>query len=226
MRALVIVPAYNEEESIISTIEELKSSCPSLDYVIVNDGSRDRTRELCIAHNYNLLDLPVNVGLTYGFQAGMKYAAQNGYDAAIQFDADGQHIPDYIPQMIDTMQRTDSDIVIGSRFVTNKKPYSARMVGSRLISGMIMLTTGKHVNDPTSGMRLYRRTVFDAFCKLNDFGPEPDSIVYLMHHGAKVVEQQVEMRERLAGESYLNITKSLEYMLHVCVSILFVQWFR
>ena len=211
MNVLVIIPAYNEAESIVSTVEELRCVAPDLDYVIVNDGSRDATRAICKQREYNLLDLPANVGLTYGFQAGIKYAQRNGYDAAIQFDADGQHRPEYIQP---------------SRFVTEKKSHSARMIGSRLISGITKLTTGASISDPTSGMRLYRSSVFDPFIRLNDFGPEPDSIAYLIHKGAKVSECQVEMRDRMAGESYLNITKSIEYMLRTCASILFVQWFR
>lgn len=226
MNVLIIIPAYNEAESIVSTIEELRRVASDLDYVIVNDGSRDATRAICKQRGYNLLDLPANVGLTYGFQAGIKYAQRNGYDAAIQFDADGQHRPEYIRPLIDEMERTGADIIIGSRFVTEKKSHSARMIGSRLIAGIAKLTTGVSIADPTSGMRLYRSTVFDSFIRLNDFGPEPDSIAYLIHKGAKVSECQVEMRDRMAGESYLNITRSIEYMLRTCASILFVQWFR
>lgn len=226
MRVLVIIPAYNEEESVVGTVDELRRVAPEYDYIVINDGSRDATRELCKKHDFNLLDLPANVGLTYGFQAGMKYAQRMGYDAAIQFDADGQHRPEYIKTLVDEMERTGADIVIGSRFVTEKKSHSARMIGSRLISAITRLTTGATIKDPTSGMRLYRSSVFAPFCRFNDFGPEPDSIAYLIHKGAKVIECQVEMRNRMAGESYLNITRSIEYMLRTCASILFVQWFR
>lgn len=225
-RVLAIIPAYNEEESIVSTVEELKATVPTIDFIVVNDGSRDRTPELCRTHGYPMLDLPANLGLTYGFQAGIAYAQRRGYDAAIQFDADGQHRPEYIPLLVDTMVRTGADIVVGSRFVEHKKPHTARMIGSRLIAGITRLTTGARIADPTSGMRLYRSTMFDAFCTHIDFGPEPDSIAYLIHHGARLEECQVEMREREAGQSYLTISRSIEYMLRTCVSILFVQWFR
>lgn len=225
-RVLVIVPAYNEEESIARTVDELTRVAPQYDYIVINDGSKDSTRCICKEHGFRMLDLPVNVGLTYGFQAGIKYAQRKGYDAAIQFDADGQHRPEYIEYLVGEMGRTAADIVIGSRFVTEKKSHSARMIGSRLISAITRLTTGVKIQDPTSGMRLYRSTVFEPFCRFNDFGPEPDSIAYLIHKGAKVVECQVEMRDRMAGESYLNITRSVEYMLRTCASILFVQWFR
>lgn len=226
MKTLVIIPAYNEEDSIVGTVEELMRVAPQYDYVVINDGSKDGTRRICREHGFRMLDLPANVGLTYGFQAGIKYALRMGYDAAIQFDADGQHRPEYIKTIVDEMERTEADIVIGSRFVTEKKSHSARMIGSRLISAITRFTTGAKIKDPTSGMRLYRSTVFQPFCRFNDFGPEPDSIAYLIHKGAKVVECQVEMRDRMAGESYLNLTRSIEYMLRTCASILFVQWFR
>ncbi len=226
MNVLVIIPAYNEEESIVSTVEELQRDAPGLDFLVVNDGSSDGTRDLCRARGYTLLDLPVNLGLTCGFQAGCQYAVTHGYDAAIQFDADGQHEPRYIAPMIACMEREEADIVIGSRFVSEKKSFSARMIGSRLISGMIRLTTGARIADPTSGMRLFNRRALEAFASKNDFGPEPDSVAYLIRKGAKAAEVQVEMRERVAGESYLNLTRSAQYMLRTCVSILVVQWFR
>ena len=226
MKTLIIIPAYNEEASIESTIEELVSVVPEMDFLIVNDGSRDNTRNICLQHNYNMLDLPANVGLTGGFQAGVKYALRHGYDAAIQFDADGQHMPQYIQLMEQEMEQSKSDIVVGSRFVHEAKDHSARMIGSRLISFMIQLTAGVRLTDPTSGMRLYNRKALKFFDRMNDFGPEPDSLAYLIRHGLSVSEVQVYMRERTAGESYLNISRSVEYMLRTCVSILFIQWFR
>ena len=94
MRVLAIVPAYNEEESLQSTVEELMASCPDVDILVINDGSRDATGAICDREGYNHLDMPINCGLTSGFQAGMKYALRHGYDAAVQFDADGQHRPE------------------------------------------------------------------------------------------------------------------------------------
>lgn len=106
MSTLVIIPAYNEEESIIATVEELREQTPQYDYVIINDGSRDRTSELCRARGYDIIDLPANLGLTGAFQTGMKYAHRHGYDHAIQFDADGQHIPVYIENLVRDMEQT------------------------------------------------------------------------------------------------------------------------
>lgn len=225
-RLLVIIPAYNEEESISSTVDELTSTLPGVDYVVVNDGSKDGTERICLEHGYNYVSLPVNSGLTVGFQTGMKYALRNGYDYALQFDADGQHGPEYISKMLDLAVAEDVDIVIGSRFVNKCKEVSARMLGSRIITVAIKLTTGKRVADPTSGMRMFNRKMIERFANDDSLNPEPESISYLMKKGAKVREVQVEMRERQAGESYLNIPKSIAYMARACISILFVQWFR
>ena len=226
MRTLAIIPAYNEEASIEATVEELKAVAPEVDYVVINDGSRDGTARICRERGYNLISLPVNLGLTCGFATGMKYALAHGYDCAIQFDADGQHMPQYIAPMVERMEQTGADIVIGSRFVTKKKDSSTRMVGSRLLVGLIKLTTGTRVADPTSGMRLFNRSMIEVFATKADFGPEPDAIAYLIRHGAKVSEVQVEMRDRSAGESYLSPIRSIKYMARVCVSILLLQWFR
>lgn len=225
-RLLVIIPAYNEEESISSTVDELTSTLPGVDYVVVNDGSKDGTERICLEHGYNYVSLPVNSGLTVGFQTGMKYALRNGYDYALQFDADGQHRPEYISKMLDLAVAEDVDIVIGSRFVNKCKEVSARMLGSRIITVAIKLTTGKRVADPTSGMRMFNRKMIERFANDDSLNPEPESISYLMKKSAKVREVQVEMRERQAGESYLNIPKSIAYMARACISILFVQWFR
>lgn len=225
-KVLVIVPAYNEEESLERTVDELVSVVPDIDYLVVNDCSKDATEQICLDRGYNHVTLPVNSGLTVGFQTGMKYALRNGYDYALQFDADGQHCPEYMSKMLDLAIAEDADIVIGSRFVNKCKEVSARMLGSRIITVAIKLTTGKRVADPTSGMRMFNRKMIERFANDDSLNPEPESISYLIKKGAKVREVQVEMRERQAGESYLNIPKSIAYMARACISILFVQWFR
>ncbi len=226
MNVLVVIPAYNEQDCIVQTVEELHAVAPEFDYVIVNDGSKDDTARLIAEHNYNAITMPINVGLTPGFKTGMNYALRHNYDAVLQFDADGQHHPAYIRPMVETMQQEGVDIVVGSRFVTEKKSASMRMIGSRLISGLIKLTTGAKLNDPTSGMRLYNRSMIEIFATRTDFGPEPDSLAYLLRKGISISEVQVSMRDRLAGESYLNPISSIKYMMRTCSSILFLQWFR
>lgn len=116
--------------------------------------------------------------------------------------------------------------MIGSRFLNVRREVSARMIGSRLITVMIKLTTGKRVADPTSGMRLFSQKMIRRFAQDDSLNPEPESIWLLIKKGARVSEVQVEMRERQAGESCLNLPKSISCMLRACVSILFVQWFR
>ena len=226
MKLLIVIPAYNEAENIVRVIEELRETVPEYDYVIVNDGSTDGTGELCREKGYHLLDLPVNLGLTGAFQTGLRFACEKGYDAVIQIDADGQHDPRYIPEMVRRMEETDADIVIGSRFVTEKKPRSFRMAGNTLIEWAILLTTGKKLTDPTSGMRLYGpRTLREMAYGVN-FRPEPDTVAYLMRGGARVEEVQVAMRERVAGASYLNFGRSVRYMAQMGMNILVIQWIR
>ena len=154
-RVLAVIPAYNEEENIVSTIEDLRKNAPDIDYVIVNDGSKDSTAAICRERGYHLISLPVNLGLAGAFQTGMKYAYAHGYDYAIQFDADGQHSAAYIDDMVEVAEETGANVVVGSRFADCKKPFSARMAGSALITAMIFVTTRKRIEDPTSGMRLF-----------------------------------------------------------------------
>lgn len=225
-RVLAIIPAYNEEDNIVSTVEDLLAHAPGVDYVVINDGSRDRTAQICHERGYHLISLPVNLGLAGAFQTGMKHALAHGYDFAIQFDADGQHSAAYVWPMVQHAVGEGANIVIGSRFCAQKKPVSARMAGSILISAMTRLTTGQHIQDPTSGMRLFDRTMIPHFAMQHDFSPEPDTIALALRSGAKVSEVQVEMRDRTAGESYLSFSRSVAYMLRVCISMLFVQWFR
>lgn len=226
MRLLIVIPAYNEEASLVNTMTELEAVAGEFDYVIINDGSKDATLETCKKHAYNYISLPINCGLTCAFKTGMHYAQIKGYDAVLQFDADGQHDPSYIAPLFNKLSSEDVDILIGSRFVDTEKPKSARMIGSRLICAIIALTTGRTLSDPTSGMRMYNRTMIDIFAHKSDFGPEPDSLAYLIRKGAKIEEMQVSMRDRMAGESYLNPLRAIHYMLRTCTSIIFAQWFR
>lgn len=222
---LIIIPAYNEESNIERVVNRLLRDFPQYDYVVVNDGSRDKTAELCRKNHYNVLDLPVNLGLAGGFQAGIKYAFVRGYSYAVQLDGDGQHRPEYIDPMLEMMKK-GYDIVIGSRFIYGKKPRSMRMMGSNLIESAIRLTTGATIKDPTSGMRMFNKKMIEEFAKGLNYGPEPDTISYLLRQGARVAEVPVIMDERLAGASYLTPVNASRYMIQMLVSILFIQNFR
>lgn len=223
---LLIIPAYNEEANIERVVGGLIRDYPGQNYIVVNDGSKDRTAEICREKGYSLVDYPVNLGLAGAFQGGMKYAYRMGYDYALQYDGDGQHDPKYIAELLQTAEQEQCDIVIGSRFVNERKSKSMRMLGSRLISACICLTTRKRINDPTSGMRLFNRRMIEILANQVNFGPEPDTLAFLMRCGAKVKEVQVTMQERIAGESYLKANVAVKYMIRMCMSILIVQWFR
>ena len=225
MKVLVIVPAYNEALNIEKTIADLKKDANEYDYVIINDCSKDNTKEICEKNEFNMISLPVNYGLTSGIQIGMKYALENDYDIAIQFDGDGQHQAKYLKSLVKEIKENKSDIVIGSRFVTQKKPHSMRMLGSNIIELIIKLTTGKKITDPTSGMRAYNKKAINEFVTNTSLTPEPDTIVYMMKKGMSVEEVQVEMKDREFGESYLNTFKSIEYMLSMIFSIIFIRAF-
>ena len=222
---LVIIPAYNEEANIGRVAENLVRNHPELDYVIVNDGSADRTAEICRENGYCLLDLPVNLGLAGAFQAGMKYADRKGYRFAVQFDGDGQHRAEYIGPMREKMEE-GYNIVIASRFVTEKKPHSMRMLGSRIIAAAIRLSSGASIADPTSGMRMYDRRMIHLFANQINYPPEPDTVSWLVKNGAKVAEVQAVMDERTGGVSYLTPMNAVRYMTRTLISILFIQSFR
>ena len=225
MKVLLIIPAYNEEKSLKATVDSIKKNHPGFDFIIVNDGSKDNTVQVCRKNQYPFLDLSTKLGLAGAIKAGMKYAYRHDYDCAIQFDADGQHLPEYIESLIEAVK--ENDIVIGSRFVDQKKPKSLRMFGSNLISAAIKLTTGKKLTDPTSGMRAFNKRMIKQLAFGLNFGPEPDTVSYLIKRaGAKVIEVPVKMVDRSAGESYLNLWTSAVYMLRMTVSILFIQFFR
>lgn len=224
-RVLVFIPAYNEEENIEQVIFNLTHVAPHYDYVIVNDGSRDNTAQICNRCGFNVIDLPFNMGLTCGFQTAVRYAYQNNYDALIQFDSDGQHDANYLDALV--AQLHEHDVVIGSRFVTQKKQKSARMLGSNIISAMIKLTCGIKILDPTSGMRAFNRTCMEVFINDPTLGPEPDALALLIkRHNARVCEVPVVMHERAGGTSYLNVGNAIKYMMRTSFSILFIQAFR
>ena len=224
MKLLIIVPAFNEQESIINTINDLKKNASFADYVVINDCSTDKTEEILINNSINYISLPVNLGLSGAIQTGFKYAYRKGYDCVLQFDGDGQHNAKYIRSMLEKLA-DGYDIVIGSRFVNIKKPWSLRMIGSRVISRLIHIMVGKSIKDPTSGMRLFNRNMIYDYAYNMNRRPEPDTIVYQLRHGAKITEVQVEMNERYAGESiYSGLSSSVKYMLNMIISIVFLSY--
>lgn len=228
MKVLMIIPAYNEEKSIVNTVNMIKNTSlkkHTLDYVVVNDGSKDNTKNVCLANNLNFIDLPVNLGIGGAVQAGYKYALYNDYDIAIQFDGDGQHDASYIERLVKEISN-GNDIAIGSRFVeelSEFKSTAARRIGINFLSHLIKLCTKKRIYDPTSGFRACNRTIIKEFAKDYPIDyPEPDTIVTIIKKGYKVSEIPVKMNERKEGKSSLNsnLFQPIYYMIKVSIAII------
>lgn len=223
MKCLVIIPCYNEEESILNVAKDIKDNLDNhFSYLVINDGSTDNTVQVLVNNNINHIHLPINLGLSSAVRCGYKYAYENGFDAVIQFDGDGQHKASYIKEMLKEIEQ-GANIVIGSRFVNKKKNLSLRMLGSSIISFFIKLKTGIKIKDPTSGMRMLDRKNMYEYAYNYNYRPEPDSLVSQMKKGSIVKEIQVEMNERKGGKSYLSSPfTSISYMIKMIVSIIFI----
>lgn len=222
MKSLVIIPAYNEEENIENVVEKIKSF--GYDYLVINDGSTDRTSHILNEKNYKHLDLSVNVGLAGVTRIGFMYGYDNDYDCVINVDGDGQHPIEKVELLVSEIEN-GYDYVIGSRFVNTKKPINARMIGSRIICALIKIKTGTTVSDPTSGMRALGRKVIEDFAKNMNYYAEPDALCHILNKKYKVKEIQVDMLERQGGKSYfVSPFKTIKYMVSEILSILFVQW--
>ena len=223
MKLLIIIPAYNEGLNIERVMDHLILKFPQYDYVIVNDGSKDNTADICRAKNYNFVDLPINLGLSCAVQTGMRYAVKNGYDAVLQMDGDGQHRPEYIEKMIQEMERSGAEIVIGSRFVEKEGFQSSQMrrIGINFLSNLAWILTGVRVKDITSGYRVINRNFIHIFAEdyPSDY-PEPEAMVIAAVHGGKIREYPVVMRERENGESSITLKKSVYYMIKVTLAML------
>lgn len=225
MKTLVVIPAYNEALNIEKTVHDLEVYAPEVDYVVVNDGSKDNTLEVLKRNGFNYIDEFCNLGLFGAVQTGFKLALKEDYDIVIQFDGDGQHSANYIESLVKEIEN-GNNIVIGSRFVDEKKPFTARMIGSRLIAAAIKLMTGKTINDPTSGFRAYDRVCIKDYANEMNNPPEPDTLVYMLRKQRKIKEIQVQMSDREFGESYLNLVNTIKYMSRMMVSIFLIQPFR
>lgn len=221
MKTLIVIPAFNEENNIKKLIEDINVF--GYDYLILNDCSTDNTEEILRQNRYNHLSLPLNAGIAGVTWYGFKYAHENGYDCAICVDGDGQHKPEYVKTLIDEVEK-GYDYVVGSRFITEKKPHSLRMLGSRILCFFIKAKTGKTVSDPTSGMRALGKRVLENFAEDMNFYAEPDALCYLLSKGYNVKEVQVKMNERESGQSYfMSPFKSIRYMFNVLVSIILIR---
>ncbi len=223
MKILVIIPAYNEEKNIVNVIDNIERNCPNVDYVIINDCSKDNTRKVIEEHNFNYVSLPVNMGIGGGVQTGYKYAVEYDYDIAIQIDGDGQHDPKYIDKLIQPILNGEADMVIGSRFIEKEGFQTSfmRRVGISFLKCLIKLCCEEKITDATSGFRATNKKLTKEFSQnyAQDY-PEPEAIMYSILNGYKVKEVPVVMHERQEGESSINMTKSVYYMIKVSLAII------
>lgn len=218
-RVLVIIPAYNEEASILQTVNRLKDN-KRYDYLVVNDGSTDRTEELLQGAGIRHVRLPVNLGIGGAVQTGYQYAVRNGYDYAVQLDADGQHNPQDLDKLLQAAEESGADMVIGSRFVMESgyRGSVLRRLGIYYFSLLIRLLTGHMVTDPTSGYRIVGRRAMERFAVRypGDY-PEVEVLVDMARCGYTVKEISVRMSPRQGGVSSINAGRSVYYMTKVTV---------
>ena len=223
-KVLVIIPAYNEQDNILTTCKSL-DKIKNVDYVVINDGSKDNTEQILRENNIPHIELIENLGIGGAVQTGYKYAELEGYDVAVQFDGDGQHRAEDLETVIQPLLEDKVDMVIGSRFVSSKKEgfrsSMMRRAGIKTISSAIKLKTHKRIYDTTSGYRAINRKLIEKFAE--DYSseyPEPISIVAALLNGAKIKEVPVTMVARGGGKSSITMHKSAYYMINVVLQIL------
>lgn len=221
-KILLIIPAYNEESNIERVVESLTENFPQYDYVVINDGSTDETGRLCMDKGYDVLNLPINLGIGGAVQTGYLYAMKCGYDIAVQLDGDGQHDAAYVEELIKPLIKNEADVVIGSRFLKKEGFQSSRSrrLGISILSGLLLLCTGKRIMDVTSGFRAVNRRFIEIYSKdyPTDY-PEPEAIITAVMHRGRVTEVPVVMKEREGGTSSIDFRKSVYYMIKVTLAI-------
>lgn len=223
MKCLIIIPAYNEAANIEKVINNIVQNYPQYDYVIINDGSTDKTEKVCINAGYQVLNLPINMGIGGAVQTGYRYAKKNNYDVAVQIDGDGQHDVAFLEDMLKLLESGEADVVIGSRFVQKEGFQSSqiRRVGIRFLSILARILTGVQIRDITSGYRVVNRRFIEIYA--NDYPadyPEPEAMIIAAVYGGRIKEYPVIMRERENGTSSITFKKSVYYMIKVTLAML------
>lgn len=229
-KVLLIIPSYNEEENVMNVYHMIKAYNDShpqetVDFVFINDASKDTTLEILQKNKLNHINLISNLGIGGAVQTGYQYAYEKGYDIAIQFDGDGQHDINYVKTICKPVIGNKADICIGSRYlVPSASEFQStfmRRLGKNIISIMIHICCGVKITDPTSGFRAANREIIKIFAKDYPIDyPEPESTVNLLKQGFRTTEVPVSMNERTGGKSSINPFKSAHYMIKVSIAIL------
>ena len=226
-KILFVIPAYNESENIEKVLKEIKKDVDYADILVINDCSKDNTREIVEKNGVKCITNVFNMRYAMAVQTGIKYANENGYDYVIQFDADGQHIAKEAEKLYKHSKKTNCDIVIGSRYLVDVGypcPFF-RKIGKKLFSGMIKLFCKKKIADPLSGFQCLNRKVIERYAKMGNYPEFPDAnlIIEMLLSGFQIEEVPTKMRLREAGESmHGGIIKPIKYMINMFYTIFFV----
>lgn len=239
MRVLLIIPAYNEEENILNTITSINAFRKkngdlfsyTIEYVVINDGSTDNTQKILVENNINAVHLVMNLGIGGAVQTGYRYAQENDYDIAVQFDGDGQHDINSLDSVVQPILKKEADFVIGSRFLPDKKAAFQttfmRRVGIKILSFLIYVSSRVKIYDVTSGYRACNKEIIAYFAeKYPTSYPEPESTVHLLKKKFKIKEVAVNMMERFGGQSSIRSFTSIKYMFEVSLAILVSSFMR
>ncbi len=220
---LILIPAYNEQDSIGAVIDDIRKSLPGASIVVVNDGSSDHTEKVARGKDVHVLSHDVNLGIGATVQTGLKFARQYGYEIVVQVDGDGQHEPADLPRVIMPLIRNEVDMCIGSRFLGASVFLStfSRRIGITFFSCLNFLLTGKWISDPTSGFRAMNSDVVNFFSEHYpaDY-PEPEVLVTLYKKGLRVGEVPVVMKPRTTGVSSISLHRAVYYMFKVTFSMI------
>jgi len=222
MKTLVIIPAFNEEETLRGVILGIRSFLSQADTLVVNDGSTDSTGNIARKEGVLILEHPYNMGIGATMQTGFLYALRNGYDIAIQVDGDGQHHPESLPSLIKPLIDGRANLVIGSRYLINGgfKSTLPRKLGIKFFTWLVWIFTRKRVTDPTSGFRAVDRQILELFSEdyPSDY-PEVEALISASKNGLQFQEIPTMMRHRQGGTSSIGILSALYYMVKVTLSI-------
>lgn len=223
-RVLVIIPAYNEEKTIGRVIDEIQETVPGVDIVVVNDGSSDNTAKIVREKGTVVLSHSINLGPGAATQTGYEYALEYPYDFVIQLDADGQHEPRYIHDLLSVLESDSADMVIGSRFLGTQgyRPSWIRRVGMKILAVIVSLIIGQKITDSSSGFRALRKEVVEFFATVNYPSDYQDADVLILTHfaGFRIKEVPVVMQENLSGSSLLSGSKFVYYGFKMLLSII------
>lgn len=222
---IVVIPAYNEEESIGDLLREVEATLPGIRTLVVSDGSADHTAAIAARAGAIVLDLPCNLGVGGAVQAGIRHARYLGYETVVRIDADGQHPPAAIADALRALDGTGADIAIGSRFL---KPAEGRVsstgfrqAGNRALAVFLSRICRCRITDPTSGFWAMRGAVLDYFA--HDFPceyPEPEAIALSRRQGYAIAEFPVAVRPRVHGTSHISSIGTIYFMLRVGLALL------